>query len=158
MNADKMRSDIVVLGLGNPLMADEGIGGFLINKLFEKKDDYPDIDFIDAGTGGMSLLHLIAQRRKAIIIDCAYMGKPPGTIVRFEPKNVKTVKRLIHYSLHEIDILKVIEFARQLNQCPDDMVIFGIEPWKIELQNNLSSALLKKIDEYLETIENELQS
>ena len=47
---DNMRNDIVVLGLGNPLMADEGIGGFIINKLLEKKDSYPEVDFLDAGT------------------------------------------------------------------------------------------------------------
>ena len=158
MNTDNTKNDIVVLGLGNPLMADEGVGGFLVNKLLEKKDSYPGIDFIDAGTGGMSILHLITERKKVIIIDCAYMGKQPGTIVRFTPSQINTVKKLLHYSLHEVDIMKVIELARQLNQCPDDIVIFGVEPEKIELQNNLNPALLKKIDEYLETIEGELQS
>ena len=153
-----IRNDIVVLGLGNPLMADEGIGGFLINKFLEKTDSYPDIDFIDAGTGGMAVLHLIAKRKKAIIIDCAYMNKSPGTMVRFTPQDVKSVKKLLHYSLHEIDILRVIKFTRQLDQCPDDIVIFGIEPKKIELQDDLTPELLTKIDEYLETIEAELRS
>ncbi len=113
---DKMRNDTIVLGLGNPLMADEGVGGFIIDRLLEKKESYPGIDFIDAGTGGMSILHLIAERKKAIIIDCAYMGKSPGSIVRFTTKEVSTVKKLLHYSLHEVDILKVIDLARQLNQ------------------------------------------
>jgi len=156
MNIDNTKNDIVVLGLGNPLMADEGIGGFLIDRLLEKKDLYPNVDFIDAGTGGMSILYLIAERKKVIIIDCAYMGKVPGTIVRFRPEDVKTVKKLLHYSLHEIDILKVIAFARQLNQCPDDIVMFGIEPEKIELKNSLNQVLLGKIDEYLEILEREL--
>ena len=79
-------------------------------------------------------------------------------MVRFTPQDVKTVKKLMHYSLHEIDILKVIEFARQLNQCPDDIVFFGIEPGKIEFQDKLTPALLEKIDDYLETIQRELQS
>ena len=151
-----MRNDIIVLGLGNPLMADEGIGGFIINKLLEKKVLSPSIDVVDAGTGGMSILHLIAERKKAIIIDCAYMNKAPGTMVRFTPKDVKTVKQLIHYSLHEIDILKVIELAIQLNQCPENIVIFGIEPEKIVLQQSLSTTLLQNIDQYIETIQSEL--
>ena len=157
MNTDNIRNDIVVLGLGNPLMADEGLGGFIINRLLEKKDSYPGVDFIDAGTGGMSMLHLIAERKKVIILDCAYMNKTPGTMVKFTPQDVKTTKQLIHYSLHEIDVLRVIEFTCQLNQCPDDIVIFGIEPEKIELQNSLNPALLDKIDEYLEIIERELR-
>ena len=156
MNTDNNRKDIVVLGLGNPLMCDEGVGGFIINKLIEKKGLYPDIDFIDAGTGGMSLLYLIAQRKKAIIIDCAYMGKPPGSIVRFTMQQIQSVKKLLHYSLHEIDIFKVIDFVNQLNQCPDEVVIFGIEPEKIEPKDSLSPALMNKVDEYLQKIESEL--
>jgi hydrogenase maturation protease len=152
------RNDTVVLGLGNPLMADEGVGSFLVGKLLEKADSFPDIDFIDAGTGGMAVLHLIAKRKKVIIIDCAYMNEPPGTMVRFTPQDVKTVKKLLHYSLHEIDILKVIKFARQIEQCPDDIVFFAIEPKKIELQDDLTPDLLTKIDEYLEAIEAELRS
>ena len=154
---NRSRKDIIVLGLGNPLMADEGIGGFLIDRLIEKKDDYPDVEFIDAGTGGMAMLHLIAERKKVIIIDCAYMNKAAGTMIRFSPDDVESVKKLMHYSLHEIDILKVIELARRLNQCPDDIVILGVEPEKIELKDSLNPALMKNIDGYLETVRSLLQ-
>ena len=65
---NEMKNEIIVLGLGNPLMADEGIGGFLVNKLLEKKDSYPGIVLVDAGTGGMAILHLIAERKKVIIM------------------------------------------------------------------------------------------
>ena len=147
-----MKNDIVVLGLGNPLMSDEGIGGFLIDKLLENKGSYPNVDFIEAGTGGLAILRLIADRKKAIIIDCAYMGKSPGTMVKFAPQEVQSVKKLLHFSLHEIDILKVIELASQLDQCPDEIVIFGIEPEKIELGDGLSPVLQKKTDDYIEKI------
>ena len=153
-----MKNDIIVLGLGNPLMADEGVGGFLVNKLLEEKDSYPGIDLIDAGTSGMAILHLITERKKVIIIDCAYMGKTPGTMVKFGPQEVQSVKKLLHYSLHEIDILKVIAFAHQLDRCPDEIVIFGIEPKTVELREGLSLTLQKEIDEYIETIKSELQS
>ena len=86
------------------------------------------------------------------------MGKTPGMMVRFGPQEVQSVKKLLHYSLHEIDILKVIALARQLNQCPDEIVIFGIEPEKIELREGLSLTLQKKTDEYIEAIKIEMQS
>ena len=155
---DAMKNDIIVLGLGNPLMADEGIGGFLVDKLLEKKDSYPGIDFVDAGTGGMAILHLITERKKVIIIDCAYMGKTPGTMIKFGPQEVQSVKKLIHYSLHEVDILKVIDLAGQLNQCPNEIVILGVEPEKIEFREGLSLVLQKKTNEYIETIKREIQS
>lgn len=153
-----MKNETIVLGLGNPLMSDEGVGGFIIDKLLEKKESYSKVDFIDAGTGGMAILRLIADRKKVIIVDCAYMGKTPGTMVKFGPEEVQSVKKLLHYSLHEVDIMKVIELADQLDQCPDEIVIFGIEPEKIEFREGLSPTLQKKTDEYIETIESELRS
>ncbi len=114
-----MKKETIVLGLGNPLMGDEGIGIKLIEMLQSVSGDFPEADFVDAGTGGMSLLHLIAGRRKAIIIDCALMGETPGTIKQFTPDEVKTVKQLTHLSLHEVDIIKVIDLARQLGDCPE---------------------------------------
>ncbi len=139
-------------------MADEGVGEFIIDKLLEKNNSYSNVDFIGAGTGGMAILRLIADRKKVIIVDCAYIDKTPGTIVRFGPQKVQSVKKLVHYSLHETDILKVIDLASQLNQCPDEIVIFGIEPAKIELREGLSLTLQKKTGEYIETIKREMQS
>lgn len=146
-----MNDRILVLGLGNPLMSDEGIGGFLIERFLAEKK-YSNVDFLDAGTGGMSLLHLIDGRKKVILIDCALMGTPPGTIKRFTPQDVKSIKNLLHYSLHEIDILKVLDIAKQLDQCPEQVVIFAIEPLAIELNQQITPALKEKIPAYLEKI------
>ena len=142
------RKETVVLGLGNLLMSDEGIGIHLIRKFSEHQDKFPSIEFIDAGTGGMNVLHLIANRKKAVIIDCVKMGKKPGTIKRFEPADVKTVKKMMHFSLHEADILRIIELSRQLGECPGQIVIFGIEPESLELGQKLSKTLSDRIDAY----------
>ena len=84
----------------------------------------------------MSLLHLIANRKKAIIIDCAKMGAKPGTIRRFTADEVQSVKKLSHFSLHEVDILQVINLSKQLGECPDEIVFFGIEPESLEPGQN----------------------
>jgi hydrogenase maturation protease len=146
------RKKIIVLGLGNPLMSDEGIGGFVVERLLEKAAEFEDVDFLDAGVGGISLLHLMADREKVILIDCAYMESEPGTIKRFTPQEVASVKQMAHLSLHEIDILGVIEMARQLGQCPDEIMIFGIEPEVIEQKQLLSDTLMAKVDEYVATV------
>lgn len=146
------RNDIVVIGLGNLLLSDEGIGVHLIQKFSEHQDKFPLVDFIDAGTGGMTVLHLIANRKKAVIIDCAKMGKKPGTIRRFEPADVQTIKKLTNFSLHEADILRIIKLSRQLGECPDQIVIFGIEPESLEAGQNLSKTLTDKTDLYIDTI------
>ena len=146
------RKNVVVIGLGNPLLSDEGIGVHLIRKLSEHQDKFPSVEFIDAGTGGMNVLHLIANRKKAVIIDCVKMGKKPGTIKQFEPADVQTTKKMTHFSLHEADILRIIELSRQLGECPNQIAIFGIEPESLESGQNLSKTLTDKIVLYIDTI------
>ncbi len=152
-----MKKETIVLGLGNPLMGDEGIGIELIEMLQSASGDFPESDFVDAGTGGMSLLHLISGRRKAIIIDCALMGQTPGAIKQFTPNEVETVKQLAHVSLHEVDIIKVIDLARQLGDCPEKIIFFGIEPETVSQQMELSDILTGRLAQYIEAIKAQLR-
>lgn len=152
----KLHTPIVVLGLGNPLMADEGIGVHLVERLQQQAERYPAVEFIDAGTGGMSVLHWIEGRRKAVFVDCAFMGAEPGAIRRFTPDEVRSTKVLAHQSLHEADLLRILALAEQLGQCPEQVVILGIEPETVEPRQGLSDKLVEKIGEYLAQIEAEL--
>lgn len=151
-----MKRPVVVLGLGNPLMGDEGIGVSLVERLANLAADYPSVDFLDAGTGGLSVLHDIEGRRKAIFIDCAFMDEEPGVIRRFTPEEVRTRKVLAHQSLHEADLIQIIEIARQLGQAPEEIVIFGIQPQRVELVQGLSPTLMERTDEYLSLVLQEL--
>ncbi len=151
---------MLAAGLGNPLAGDEGIGIVLIEKLSalagEGKLPSDGVEYLDAGTGGMKLLHKLQGRRKLILIDCARMGKRPGTIRRFTPADVKSVKQLAGQSLHEMDILKLLDLAGQLDNRPGEVVIFGIEPASIEYGQGISAVLCARIDEYIKTIAGEI--
>lgn len=146
----------VVLGLGNPIMSDEGIGVVLIGRFLEQAETYPDVEFVDAGTGGFSVLYQMEAADRAIFIDCAKMGTAPGTLRRFRCDDVASVKQLAHFSLHEGDLLKLIEKARQLGQCPSEIVIFGIEPKLIDFGLELTTELQDRLDEYVTEISKEL--
>ncbi|MHC5119777.1 MAG: hydrogenase maturation protease [Planctomycetota bacterium] len=152
----------IVVGLGNPLIADEGIGVVLVEELSKLaaagKLPTADVEYYDGGCGGMYLLHTIADRKKAILIDCCLMGTEPGTLRRFTPDDVASVKQMAHLSLHEVDILKVIELARQIGSCPDDIVIFGIEPVAITQQMHLNEPLQSKIPDYISDIGAEIRT
>ena len=151
-----MKKDTVVLGLGNPLISDEGIGTCLVEQLAKQSENYPSVEFIDAGTGGLSVLHLISDRKKAIIIDCAKMHTKPGTIKKFTLEDVKTEKKLLYHSLHEGDVLKILDLAKKLNTFPERLIIFGIEPDIIKPCCKLSTTLRKNIDNYTAMISKEL--
>ena len=151
-----LQKSTVVLGLGNPLMGDEGIGVYLVEQLARSAAEYPSVDFLDAGTGGLSVLHYIEGRRKAIIIDCAFMNEEPGVIRRFTPYQVRSRKVLAHQSLHEADLMQILAMARQLGQGPERVILFGIQPERVELGQGLSPALTDRIDEYVSRILSEL--
>ncbi len=158
VNGKSIKRSVVVLGLGNPLMADEGIGVFLIERLAGIAEEFQNVDFIDAGTGGMSILHAIEGRRKAVIVDCAFMDEPPGAIRRFTPDQVQSRKVLAHQSLHEADLLGVLSLAERLGQCPEQVVFFGIQPEAVEPRQGLSQSLSENIDRYVSKIKSELTS
>lgn len=153
-----MTKDTIVLGLGNPLMSDEGVGIKIIESFISASGNYSGADFIDAGTGGMAVLHHISGRKKAVIIDCAMMGLGPGDIKRFTYEQVRSVKKLAHLSLHEADILKVIGLAKQLGDCPQEIVFFGIEPETIRPNIGLSKSVTARLDEYAAVIAEELKT
>jgi hydrogenase maturation protease len=147
----------VVVGLGNPLMADEGIGVHVIRGLLEASEQLPDTDIIELGSSPMGVVHAIAGRRKAILVDCAYMGEPAGIIRRFHPDEVFSAKEMAHLSLHEGDLLDAVELSKSLEEYPEEVVIFGIQPERIELGEGLSPVLQKRLQNYIAVISAEME-
>jgi hydrogenase maturation protease len=147
---------ILIICLGNPLMRDEGIGIRLAPELLVYLADNPDVEVMDLGTGGLSILHAIAGREKIVFVDCAIMGQTPGLMLRFTPEQVCSNKVRMRYSLHEGDLLNTLELSRRLGQCPDDIVIFGIEPKEIAHGEGLTSELENNIQKYVQAILKEL--
>ena len=149
---------ILIICLGNPLMRDEGIGILLVSELSSHLAANPDVEVLDLGTGGLSVIHAITGREKIIFIDCAVMGQAPGTMLRFTPEQVHSTKVRMRYSLHEGDLLNTLELSRNLGECPDDIVIFGIEPKEIAQGEGLTSELQNNIQQYIQTILQEIES
>lgn len=151
------RKDAVVVGLGNPLMADEGIGLYVVRGLTDGSERSSDVDFIDLGSSLMGVVHAIAGRQKAILVDCAYMGEPPATIRRFNPDEVVSVKAMAHFSLHEGDLLDALGLSKRLGEYPEEVVIFGIQPERIAPGEGLSSALQERLQDYIDVISAEIE-
>ena len=147
---------ILIICLGNPLMRDEGIGIRLASELLVHLAENPHVEVMDLGTGGFSVMHAIAGRDKIIFVDCAIMGQTPGLIRRFTPEQVSSKKLRMRYSLHEGDLLNTIDLSRRLGECPEDIVIFGIEPKEISDGQGLTSELENNIPQYIQTILKEL--
>ena len=150
------RKDVVVVGLGNLLMTDEGAGLHVINELMAQSEHFGHVEFIELGSSPMSLVHVIAGRQRAILIDCAWMDQPAGTICRFTPDDVISNKATVDFSLHEGDLLGELQLSRQLGEYPKEVIIFGIQPKSMVPGEDLSPELQERLESYTEIISAEL--
>ena len=150
------RKDTVVVGLGNLLMTDEGVGFYVVRELMARSDRFSHVEFTELGSSPMAVVHAIVGRSKAVLIDCAYMDEPAGTIRRFTPEEVLSRKASSHFSLHQGDLLSELELSRKLGEYPDEVVIFGIQPKSMVSGEGLSAELRERLENYVETISAEL--
>lgn len=146
----------VVIGLGNRLLSDEGIGLVLLEALAREAAEFPAVDFLELGTGGMAVLHALAGRQTAIILDCARMGEAPGVMRRFTPDTVRASDTPPHFSLHEGALLDWIGLSRRVGECPERIIIFGIQPETLAPGETVSPVLQVRLPEYLSVIGKEL--
>ena len=127
---------ILVLGVGNILLHDEGVGVKAVVKLQSEYDFSDNVELMDGGTLGLSLLDPICQANHLIVVDAVKFGQPPGTLYRFTAEDFQ---RRVQYknSLHQLDLVDTLAFAEVLEKRPS-AVIVGIEPedispWGMEL-------------------------
>jgi len=149
---EQERKRTVVVGLGNSLMTDEGVGIYIVRELMSSSAQGSDVDFVEAGTSLMAVVHAIAGRRRALVVDCAWMDEAPGTIRCFRPDTVVSRKGLKHLSLHEGDLLDGLELSRKLGEYPEEVLIYGIQPQSVQPGQSLSSALSERMGSYVEAI------
>jgi hydrogenase maturation protease len=141
-----------VVALGNPLMGDEGIGPALLERLRRHPLLSPQIDLLDTAGSILNALHALKDRRKVVFLDCALMGLQPGDYRRFLPSQAQSAKTLPGLSLHEGDLLGMLETARLLGETAEEVVIFGIEPERVEPGIGLSATLAARLAQYVDEI------
>ncbi len=151
--AGETPSRIVVIGVGNLLLKDEGIGIHAVRALQEINLP-PDIKLIDGGTSP----DLIAYTRagdKMIIIDAAKAGGQPGNIYRFKPEDLAHGKGTLT-SAHEMGVVENLKLMTLTGNEPRETVIIGIEPGEIDWGTELSSILKIKLPEIIEVVLGEI--
>ena len=147
---------ILILGIGNILMKDDGIGVHVVQQI--KNRDLPsDVDIMDGGVLGLNLLYYIEGRKKVIVIDAVSVGNPPGTIYRFTEEALLEKKELLR-SAHGVDFYDVIKTAELLGTKPEEVVFIGIEPEVIDEGMEISPSLEKRIPRVIELIFMEIEN
>jgi len=144
---------IGIICIGNPLRMDDGLGIILLQKLVKNKDKLPkNLEFLDAGTGGMNLLHLLVKFETVLIVDVVNINKKPGETRLIDPDEIISKRIPITISTHESDFLKVLQISKTLDEAPKNLYIFGIQPKELSYGGKLSTEIEKKLDTIFENL------
>ena len=146
---------VVIIGIGNLLLMDEGIGVHVINEL-EKYELPQNIAIYDGGTGGFKLMDLMHGAKKVIFIDAVETGKAPGTITTFKSEDVVSTYHKKNYSLHDTDLLEVLKMAELLDNITKINIV-GVQPKTINYGTTLSKELKDSIPEIINTVFKEIE-
>ena len=149
--------NVLILGLGNPLLGDEGIGVRAIEELARLK--LPDgVSVVEGGTAGLGLIGLMEGYERVIVVDAADMGHPPGHVVRFTPSDAKLKIAEGPLSLHQVGLGEVLTLAQVLEVAPAALVIIGVQPGRIEGRTRPSPELEGAIPQIIRIVLEELKA
>lgn len=153
---EKRSKKILIMGVGNLLLKDEGFGIHIVRGL--KKLELPEnVELLDGGVLGPNLLGYIENIEKLIVIDIVNATMKPGKIFRIKPEQIKNKSQKSFLSFHQIGLLETLNMAEILGG-KFETIIFAIQPKSIEMGMELSEELKEKIPEMIKLVLNEIKN
>jgi hydrogenase maturation protease len=142
-------SRTVVVGLGNPLMADDGLGLAALERLRVEWELPSEVTLVDGGTWGMMLLPMIEDAEELLLLDAVRAGRPPGTFIELARHELP--RYFAHkISPHQIDLREVLAVADLRGNLPERIAVVGVEPERVEMSSELSPVVDERVDEVVE--------
>lgn len=134
---------VTVLGLGNILMQDEGVGVRLMEAV-RGAGDWPDeVRFVDGGAGGLNLLGIIEEADRLVVFDAGRMGLPPGSHRVVRPEQIADESDRGRYSLHDVSFLETLRLCEQFTRRPDDVTLFVVQPAVVDYGRELTEPICR---------------
>lgn len=146
---------VMVLGIGNVLMSDEGVGCHAIKRLIERYDIPDEVEILDGGTTGMELLPLLEEVDELIVVDAVRCGKPPASIVLLEGSQVPVYFKT-KISPHQVGLSDVLASLAFKGSAPRRVVLIGVQPLTLDLAMELSPEVEARLDDVASMIAVEL--
>ena len=158
--ASSIEHRVLILGIGNILLKDEGIGVHVAHEL-QKYDLPSNVEIIDGGTAGLDILLLQEGLYKLVVIDAIKAGNKPGTIYKTKYLAPQFIAGFSagqsQVSLHQFGLVDALTAAEKMNCAPEEMVIIGVEPGEVDLGLELTEKVARSIPEVFEHVLEEIQ-
>jgi hydrogenase maturation protease len=148
---------VLVLGMGNILLEDEGLGVHALNELTRRYQFTDQVEFIDGGTSGMALLDQISGRDHLLVLDAVQTGDPPGTLVEMSDDEVP-VYFGTKVTFHQLGLSDVLANLELNDEKPRHVTVLGLVPESLELSLEMSATVKAKLDFLVEAAARKLDS
>ena len=152
-----MNENKLVIGLGNILLKDEGVGVRCIEYLRGRGLDN-GIKLVDGATLGFDLLDEIKDFEKVVVVDAVDMGKEPGHITSFDAEQLLSLPCGEKFSLHEIGLIDVIQVGKKIGYNFGNVKIVGIQPKEVSRGDSLSEIIEEKMPVLVERVLKEIDN
>lgn len=133
----------VVIGLGNPLMGDDGVGLAALARL---RDEWQldDVELVDGATWGLSLLPVIEDAERLVLVDAIAANGAPGDIIELSRDRlpIYLTRKL---SPHQVDMRDALAVAELRGRLPNDVVAIGVQPETVALGTELSAPVVQQV-------------
>lgn len=148
--------DTLVLGLGNPLMGDDGVGIAALERLAAGWGMSPAVRLLDGGTSGLQLLPHIEESERVVLVDAIEVGAPAGRLVVLERDGLP---RFFAHKLspHEIGLREVLALAELRDRLPGEIVAIGLQPGPLRLEPGLCREVEAGLDRVVDAIVDRLR-
>lgn len=150
-------SKALVLGLGNILLSDEGLGVRVVQRLQERYRLSPEIQVMDGGTLGLDLLPYLEGVDHLLVIDALEMGEEPGTMARLVGEEVPA-SLSVKISPHQMGLADLLAAARLQDSYPQEITLLGMQPGSIDTGLDLSPSVEAQVDRLIDEVLMELDS
>jgi hydrogenase maturation protease len=145
------RTFLLVLGLGNLLLGDDGVGSAAIAVLLDRYRPPRGVRVLDGGTLGLSLLPYLDEADAVLLVDAIRADAPPGSLVRLDGEQVAPAVAT-RLSPHQIGVSDLLDGARWLGRYPRQLVLLGIVPESMELTVGLSPHVARSLPDLIERV------
>jgi hydrogenase maturation protease len=146
---------ILVLGIGNLVMSDDGIGVRVVQQLAERYRFPAGVTVLDGGTLGLDLLPRLEGVARLLVVDAVETGRAPGTLVRLAGDDVPIVLET-KLSPHQMGLKDLLAVAMLQGFAPQEMVLWGVQPERIEMSMELSPVVAAQLETLVEKVLAEL--